>query len=807
MDPVSALGVAAAVVQFIALGVRVSKRLSEYTKAGIEDVPRSLVNISTQLPLLVSALQRAQTEKQVSRYDVDTRLILRGVIIGCIKLVDEIDQISSKLLPQQGENFTTKVRKAFSSLRNDGRVTEIDHGLQSYIQILILHHVVDRDEMPSATPEETRYFEVTEKAANPFYSRSQDIKRIDECLRSVTRLQTKEPTSVIIQADKGTGKSQLALAFCREAYDAGQFQTVFWVTASSPSSLIAGLEGLAAILKRTKDGGTTEKLEYVKMFLIERWRPWLLVLDDYSHEAFAKRAIQDFLPSAGHGAFLFTTRDGDVPGKMIRIHKFLTPEQEGWYRREITQGIRDKNLAQLMQALDTGLDANSLEYDDYGRDTGPMINKAARKGWDVIVSEFFRRGASPKLSSRHSTVLWNAVFGGSLSTVKLCLDHQDQFGYVFDESDYNSVFREAISGGHEAILRTLLQRRGSKFNAEDWVRQRPGSVAEGGHLHILRLLQSKGLFAKDARLMSTTLCEAVEKFQLDMVKFLLTHVGVDPSFQGMFGKTPLYEAVGLDARRYGSEGKAEMISILLKAGADPNAPIRNYHRVPLQTSAICGDISTILLLLQYGADVTIEEDDGETPLEAAARRKVTGVYAPLMNASIPDETKRRRYHERALFQACRSDDRELALLAISTGVLDPLDPQFNETPLLVAIAHGAVPTARMLLRHGARQDVKDRNGRLPMILAAETGHDLLIKELATQPTQKAADDALGVNVRNEVEDTPLILAVKGAHLKVVQVLLKMGADKDATNRFMETAEDIAEEKELMKILEILSVPD
>ena len=52
-------------------------------------------------------------------------------------------------------------------------------------------------------------------------------------------------------------------------------------------------------------------------------------------------------------------------------------------------------------------------------------------------------------------------------------------------------------------------------------------------------------------------------------------------------------------------------------------------------------------------------------------------------------------------------------------------------------------------------------------------------------------------------DTPLILAAGKGHEKVIQVLLANGADKELTNKFGDTALDIAEEKECKGVIELL----
>jgi ankyrin repeat protein len=76
------------------------------------------------------------------------------------------------------------------------------------------------------------------------------------------------------------------------------------------------------------------------------------------------------------------------------------------------------------------------------------------------------------------------------------------------------------------------------------------------------------------------------------------------------------------------------------------------------------------------------------------------------------------------------------------------------------------------------------------------GYDLLVRDLIRaggDPNMK-----IGPN-----EDTPLILAAGKEHVKVVKVLLANGADKEVTNKFGDTALDIAEEKGHKEMIELL----
>jgi ankyrin repeat protein len=66
-----------------------------------------------------------------------------------------------------------------------------------------------------------------------------------------------------------------------------------------------------------------------------------------------------------------------------------------------------------------------------------------------------------------------------------------------------------------------------------------------------------------------------------------------------------------------SRGGAEIVKMLLEAGADPNVT-QERGFVPLHSAAANGNVAIVELLLKHGARADAKSDDGKTPADVAA---------------------------------------------------------------------------------------------------------------------------------------------------------------------------------------------
>jgi ankyrin repeat protein len=94
----------------------------------------------------------------------------------------------------------------------------------------------------------------------------------------------------------------------------------------------------------------------------------------------------------------------------------------------------------------------------------------------------------------------------------------------------------------------------------------------------------------------------------------------------------------------------------------------------------------------------------------------------------------------------------------------------EETPLHVSSRRGHVEIARVLLKHGAETEARDKYGFSPLARAAQEGH----VELALVLLEHGADATA-----HRMRHTPLCMASGWGNTTVVQILLSHGADVKA----------------------------
>ena len=104
--------------------------------------------------------------------------------------------------------------------------------------------------------------------------------------------------------------------------------------------------------------------------------------------------------------------------------------------------------------------------------------------------------------------------------------------------------------------------------------------------------------------------KAAAKGEVGKIKKYLDRGG-NPNLRNSFRCTLLHSAT--------SNGQTEIANLLLDANADPNLVSYNLINTPLHLAALKGHLSIVQMLVEYGADLSLKNMDGLTPLGVAEK--------------------------------------------------------------------------------------------------------------------------------------------------------------------------------------------
>jgi hypothetical protein len=156
---------------------------------------------------------------------------------------------------------------------------------------------------------------------NPYFTGREDvISQLHRALHAENRVALSHPQG--ISGLGGIGKTQTALEYAyryRSDYNA-----VFWVRADSAPSIVSSLVELAHVLQLPE---RNEKDQELIVQAVLRWLrlypDWLLIYDSIDDLSI----VEPFLPKAGLGHLLFTTRAHALGGLASRLDiQEMTPE-------------------------------------------------------------------------------------------------------------------------------------------------------------------------------------------------------------------------------------------------------------------------------------------------------------------------------------------------------------------------------------------------------------------------------------------------------------------------------------------------
>jgi ankyrin repeat protein len=380
--------------------------------------------------------------------------------------------------------------------------------------------------------------------------------------------------------------------------------------------------------------------------------------------------------------------------------------------------VSNGNAAIVGRLLKAGADPDAVDASGE-----PLLSIAIRSGNPDALKQLLERGASANAAdtaASETPLMW-AVRANHREAATLLLAHGAKVDAVTRTGSTPPWVPPNAGGGSHGlgIIRGGWPERGSRAPI-------PGAMtallyaARDGRPELARMLLDAGAAVNQAEANSISpLLMAVTNDHMDVARVLLER-GADVNTVDFWGRTPLFSAVEIrnrDISRTNEHGidraaALDMIKTLLDRGANPNAqtkeipPIRRWvtslgdltwinmiGQTPFIRASMSGDITTMRLLLAKGADPKITTVGGTTALVTAAGGNVAVQQS---------------------FVESRELSMEAVKLCLGLGIDVNAKNETGFTAVMGAANKGWDDILELLVKHGARLVVADKDGRTPL---------------------------------------------------------------------------------------------
>jgi ankyrin repeat protein len=369
----------------------------------------------------------------------------------------------------------------------------------------------------------------------------------------------------------------------------------------------------------------------------------------------------------------------------------------------------------------------------------------------VMVETLLQAGADPNASlSAGQTILMTAARTGSAAVVRALLTHGAELNVREQVLGETPLIWAAVEN-HAEVIKVLVEHgadvngrsNAPKFPLPEYGDGKSGRLTvlpRGSWTPLMYAARQNAIDAvralagvkADLNLTdpdgTTALVIAVINAHYELAEVLLEK-GANPDIGDLTGMTPLYAAVDLNSfpdtpgrpapKPAGTLDTVDMVKALLRHGATPNARlkapilVRVHDRgdgtlgegaTPLMRAAKKSDVVLMRLLIEKGADPRLTTKAGATALMFASGFGGAGRFA---------EYEDRRATDAEILEAGR--------LCLQAGADVNAVNDAGQSALHFAVAAREDEFIRLLAEHGARLDLKDRQGRTPLDVAMGVG--------------------------------------------------------------------------------------
>ena len=270
----------------------------------------------------------------------------------------------------------------------------------------------------------------------------------------------------------------------------------------------------------------------------------------------------------------------------------------------------------------------------------------------------------------------------------------------------------------------------------------------------------------------------------NIVISLLDH-GARTDLVDVYGDTALHNAA--------IKNNLEIVNLLLSCPQNKKAIINTQNlrgQSSLHVACLKGSGEVVKILLDHGADMHLLDEDDDTALYYAVKKKhpevVKYLLEDLMNHTV-DFNIRYKAGKTVLHYASQFGLDSIVRRYLELGVKTDFVDAKGNIPLFNAVKGNHTEVAKLLLDNMSNQtidlNIQNKRGQTLLHYACFNGMDPVVKTLLEHDVKTDA--------KEEDEETPLHWAVAGNHISVVKLLLgsqnQQAVDIDATDKNGQTA--------------------
>uniref|UniRef100_A0A8C6XNQ6 Uncharacterized protein n=1 Tax=Naja naja TaxID=35670 RepID=A0A8C6XNQ6_NAJNA len=210
-----------------------------------------------------------------------------------------------------------------------------------------------------------------------------------------------------------------------------------------------------------------------------------------------------------------------------------------------------------------------------------------------------------------------------------------------------------------------------------------------------------------------------------------------------------------------THGHLEIIDYLISKGAKLEVK-DNKGRTPLHRAAEKGHDKAVNRLLQAGANMYSLDQEGRTPFHLANQNQ----HMHILRNILKEEARRHKNQHNFLHRAALKDDSDLVQVLLKNGALVDARDERGQTALSYAVSQGHEKTVKVLL------EAFNRLSSEAMVSALFKAVEKDLHGIVAALIERGTD----INVRNEEQHTPLLVACKMGKIKSAKVLIEKGAN-------------------------------